>query len=91
MCFLLSSSSSHQHRVSERISPSCWEAPGSLALTLKHPVPPGGVLRLRLPPAHRHPFLPGRQLECPSPEDFPQPYPEDHSLSSLRQGPQPQH
>ena len=47
MCFLLSSSSSHQHRVSERISPSCWEAPGSLALTLKHPVPPGGVLRLR--------------------------------------------
>ena len=85
MCFLLSSSSSHQHRVSERISPSCWEAPDSLALTLKHPVPPGGVLRLHLPSA------PGPQLECPSPEDFPHPYPEDHSLSSLSWGPQPQH
>ena len=87
MCFLLSISSSHQHRVSESISPSCWEAPGSLALTLKHQ---GCAVCTSPLPTDILPS-PGSLLEYPSPEDFPHPYPEDHCLSSLSRGPQPRH
>ena len=62
----------------ESISPSCWEAPGSLARTLEI-ASPTRRYALWAPPLCPQTSFPGSLVECPSPEAFPHPYPEDQT------------